>query len=177
MNDPIDEFEVQMRRLKPSPPASLLADRIAEELSTRSRSIPARVPAWRAFFDRWLGPTPSLSWAIAAAAVVIAAITAATLLPTQNGDSSPTARLNDPSQGTTAAGSLPEAARVQFARAVMTPQAVHDDGLVQDESGALARRVRYEFTDTLEWRDAKSGTQVVVSFPREEIFSTPLRAF
>lgn len=177
MNDPNDDFEVQLRSLKPAAPAPLLADRIAEVLSTRPRTAPGHTSTWRAQVDRWFGPVPSFAWAIGAAVIVMGGLAVAIMWPGDDATSTPALRLGDRRPETAEATSPPNAAPVQFARAVSTPQAVHDDGLVKDDSGAIARRVRYEFTDTLEWRDSETGAQVVVSFPREEVFSSTLRAF
>jgi len=183
MNDSLDAFELQLRRLKPAAPAPELRERIASALPTRPATAPERVPAWREFLDRWIGPTPSLAWKCAAAAVAIAVLFAAIFISRMEvspassmGDVSP--RFNDRMQGTTAAATENSApSNYQLARAESESQAVLDEGFVHDETGALARRVRMQFIDTLEWRDADTGAQIVVSVPREELFSSQVRAF
>ncbi len=187
MNDPIDAFETQLRRLKPVSPAPELRERIAAAFATGPVPIPERAAAWRTALERLFGPNPSFAWKCAAAAVALAIVSAAILVvrfevePTvPMGSASPDVRLNDRSQGSTAALSVPAVANpsnLRLARAASESQAVMDEGLVRDESGAIERRIRMQFIDTLEWRDAETGAQVVVSYPREELFSAQVRAF
>ncbi len=187
MNDPIDAFETQLRRLKPASPAPELRERIAAAFATGPVPIPERAPAWRSYLERWFGPTPSFALKCAAAAVALAILSAAILVvrfevapTTPMGTASPDIRLNDRSQGSTAAVSDPATASpstLRLARAASESQAVLDEGLVRDESGAIERRIRMQFIDTLEWHDSETGAQVVVSYPREELFSALVRAF
>jgi hypothetical protein len=187
MNDPMDAFESQLRRLKPPAAAPELRERIAAAFASGPAPIPERASAWRLFLERWVGPSPSLAWKFAAAAVAIVIFSAAILVArfevihsTPMGTASPVIRLNDHSQGSTAAvtePATPASTNMRLARAASESQAMMDEGLVRDESGALERRVRMQFIDTLEWRDSETGAQVVVSYPREELFSAQVRAF
>jgi hypothetical protein len=187
MNDPVDGFEIQLRRLKAAAPAPELRERVAAAVATGPVPIPGRASAWSLLLERWVGPSPSLTWKFAAAAVALAIACAAILVarievaPTAPmGTAAPVIRLNDHSQGSTAAVSqpvFPSPSTLRLARAASESQAVMDEGFVRDESGALERRVRMQFIDTLEWRDSETGAQVVVSYPREELFSAQVRAF
>jgi hypothetical protein len=187
MNDPIDGFEMQLRRLKPAAPAPELRERMATAFASGPLPIPERAPAWRLLLERWVGPNPSLTWKFAAAAVALAIVCAAIFVSrievapaAPMGTAAPVIHLNDRSQGSTAAVSQPEDANpstLRLARAASESQAMMDEGFVRDESGAIERRVRMQFIDTLEWRDSETGAQVVVSYPREELFSAQVRAF
>jgi hypothetical protein len=187
MNDSLDTFEAQLRRLKPASPDADLRKRVAAAFSGRPASIPERLPAWRAWLERWMGPNPTLAWKFAAAAVILALASAVILIAkielgpaASMGSIAPVIRFNGRAQGSTAAATVADPAselNLRFARAATESQVVFDEGLVHDESGALERRVRMQFIDTLEWRDSQTGAQVVVSYPREELFSTPVRAF
>jgi hypothetical protein len=177
MNDSFDAFELQLRRLKPAPPPANLQPRVATALAAAPAPIPDRVPAWRAFLDRLLGPSYSPAWTLAAAAVLVAAVSAAVLLPS-------TRTATAPAAGAAPGGASPDVASASTApsgprltRAATVSQAVYDDGLVRDANGAMTQQVRYQFTDTLAWRDDQTGTEVVVSFPRMEVVSSPVRAF
>ncbi len=60
---------------------------------------------------------------------------------------------------------------------VSTPVSVVDEGFSSAPDGRTIRRVRMKFEDTLRWRDPASGAQLLVSFPREEVLTSPARAF
>src|SRR5262249_44117987 len=162
MNDSLDAFELQLRRLKPVDPTPALRERIAAELSSNSIALPERAPAWRSLLDRWIGSSPSLTWKFAAAAVAIAVLCAAVFVSrlevspgSSVGKGSPVIHLNG-SQPATTSVAAPEGeatSNYRLARAESESQALMDEGLVRDENGELARRVRMQFIDTLEWRD------------------------
>jgi hypothetical protein len=184
MSDSLDPLEVQLRRLKPTLPAADFTQRVEKAMAAAPAPIPARTPAWRQVLERWIGPSFSPAWSFAAIAAAVALIGTAIFFagsdrpPNAAGLAAPRVQPIDPAATNPAAGPAPTAAApARFARAASVPEAVYDDGFVRDESGAVTQRVRYQFTDTLEWRDEKTGAEVVVSFPRVEVYSSTVRAF
>ena len=184
MSDSLDPLEVQLRRLKPALPPADFTQRMERAMAASPAPIPARTPAWRHTLERWIGPSFSPAWSFAAAAAAVAVIGAAIFFtgseraPTASGLSALRVQPIDPAAANPAAmPARAAAAPARFARAASVPEAVYDDGFVRDESGAVTQRVRYQFTDTLEWRDEKTGAEVVVSFPRVEVYSSTVRAF
>lgn len=183
MKDSFDAFEVQLKRLKPTRPAAEFTERVESSLAAAPTGIPPRVPAWRTMLERWLGPFFSPAWSFAAAAVLVASIAAALVLTkTRSVPDSATVSAsnrvgNDVVPPATGASSAVAPASGRVARAATVPDGVYDDGLVRDASGAIIQQVRYQYTDTLAWRDAQTGAEVVVSFPRVEVYSTTVRAF
>ena len=179
MSDSLDPLEVQLRRLKPTLPPADFTQRVGRALAAAPAPIPARTPAWRQVLERWIGPSFSPAWSFAAVAAAVAVIGTVIFFagsdraPTPAGLAATRVQPIDPAVAHPAA--VPAPAR--FARAASVPEAVYDDGFVRDESGAVTQRVRYQFTDTLEWRDEKTGAEVVVSFPRVEVYSSTVRAF
>lgn len=182
MNDSFDAFEVQLQRLKPARPSADLTQRIERSLAAAAAPIPARVPAWRLFLERWLGPANSPAWTLAAAAVMISLIAAALVLAKVRSSSDPASLSAQNRRGNEVNSAPVESAPAaptpsRLARAATVPEGVFDDGLVRDASGAITQQIRYQYTDTLAWRDDQTGAEVVVSFPRVEVYSSTVRAF
>ncbi len=183
MNDSMDAFEAQLKRLKSTRPTAEFTERVENALAAAPTGIPARVPAWRTVLERWLGPSFSPAWTFAAAAVLVASIAAALVLTSGRSTSIPATLSvqnpvgNDVLPPATTASNAVAAASGRAARAATVSEGVYDDGLVRDASGAITQQVRYQYTDTLAWRDDQTGAEVVVSFPRVEVYSTTVRAF
>lgn len=183
MNDSMDAFEAQLKRLKPTRPPSEFTERIESALAAAPAGIPARVPGWRTVLERWLGPSFSPAWTFAAAAVMVASIAGALVLTNSRSTPEPTTVAaqnpvgNDFPPTAAAASNAVAPASGRVARAATVSEGVYDDGLVRDASGAITQQVRYQYTDTLAWRDDQTGAEVVVSFPRVEVYSTTVRAF
>ena len=51
-----------------------------------------------------------------------------------------------------------------------------DEGVVLTTGQQPARRVRYLSEDTVKWRNPRTGADIEVSYPREEVVLTPIAA-
>jgi hypothetical protein len=160
MNTPTDPFEEELRSLQPATPSLRLASRIAADLAGARAPGPA---AGRRFAPRDLSLW--LSWGVAAAMAVAlftrtppASTTGAELAtrPAPEASAAAPARFTPVSSTNTLVGAL-------------------DEGVVFLEDGRPARKVRYEYVDTVNLLGVgDSRATIAVTTPREEIRLVPV---
>lgn len=170
MNTPTDPFEEELRALRPATPSLRLAGRIATDLaaapatSTAPRRIALRdVSLW-------------LSWGVAAAMAV--ALFTRTQPASNPGEDSGTA--SRPATSAAIPTVATDAAPARFTPVSSTNTLVGalDEGVVFLEDGQPARKVRYEYVDTVNLLSTDdSRTTINVSTPREEIRLVPVQTF
>ncbi len=160
MNTPIDPFEEELRALRPVAPGHELASSIGAALAdppvpvaragARSRLIP--ISLW-------------LSWG-AAAAMAIALLWPEARPPTPD-------TANTPPTSPAATGDAPRFTPVSSS---MTLVGTRDEGVVYLDDGTPARKVRYEYLDTVNLMSTDDTRAVLnVSRPREEIRLVPVQ--
>lgn len=160
MND-FAEVEQELKKLRPIRPSAELISRIEVTLATGGTTTDNVIRPAR-FQVNWLGV--GLGLAAAAAFLVLARIDF------------------HPSQKSTVASATPgpqlNAAQLPNYQAAGLTQVVYskrDEGLIFPAGGQRpVRRLRTEKRETLHWRDAKTGAQLQVSYPTEEITLVPI---
>jgi len=163
MNPLTDPFEEELRALQPAQPSLRLASRLAADLAAGPAPAARRDRAARLRqASLWL------SWGVAAA-MTVAYLTQA---PPPAPPAAPEAV--SPPRPTAAT----PAARFAPVSATNTLLGALDEGVVFLEDGRPARKVRYEFVDTLDLLSTDdSRAAIQVTTPREEIRLEPVQAF
>jgi len=168
MNTPHDSFEDELRALRAADPSLRLASRIAADLAappTAPAPAAMRRTATRAVM-LWL------PWGVAAA-MTVAFLT--------HRPAATTAQAPTPATETaTAAPSLAQDALPRFTPVSTTKTLVGalDEGVVFLEDGRPARKLRYEFVDTVDLLSTDaSRAMIAVSTPREEIRLVPVQTY
>jgi hypothetical protein len=156
MDDDLDQFEAELKRLRPAAPARAVAARIERELAPR-RARPA-----------------AIHWLWSAALPIAAAITLLTLGPGQR-PAGNTAENKIAARPPTAkpAVETPEPALKPVA-AENVLYAARDEGLVTLDDGTTARRERLSYVDTITWRNPRTNASLTWSVPREEVRVVPV---
>lgn len=163
-SDP-DPLENALRQLRLAPTSAELASRLAHALQPAASIPPPRSRA-RATLQR---ASPWLAWSIAAAMTV--AFFARTPPP-------PDARPAVAGRAMAGAPSAADAGGFQPVSSSNVLVAAQDEGLVLLDNGQPARKVRYEYLDTIKLLSTDSSRATVdVSFPREEIRLVPVQTF
>ena len=162
MND-FSELESELKKLRPAQSSAGLMSRIGSALAD-ARESTAKVIRPQQFRINWLG----LGLGLAAAA---------TFLIFARVDFRPT----DKTKQTVASAtpfSQQKAAALPNYQATGLTQVVYskrDEGLVfSPNAEAPSRRVRTAKRETLRWRDRRSGAQLAVSYPTEEVTLIPV---
>jgi hypothetical protein len=162
MNETSDTIEDRLRTMVPVAPSARLARSIGHALETgpavacESSRRPARLALW-------------ISWTITAAAG------AALLVVLQSRPPAGAAPAGTPSarMDRTDAGSSP-GLRVLPVSATGAFRGARDEGVVLLRDGSAARKVRYEYVDTVRMRALGGSADVRVSYPREEVRLEPI---
>jgi len=162
MND-FSELESELKKLRPAQSSAGLMSRVGSALAD-ARESTAKVIRPQQFRINWLG----LGLGLAAAA---------TFLIFARVDFRPT----DKTKQTVASAtpfSQQKAAALPNYQATGLTQVVYskrDEGLVfSPNAEAPSRRVRTAKRETLRWRDRRSGAQLAVSYPTEEVTLIPV---
>ena len=163
MND-FSELEDRLRKLRPAAPSPELVDRIGRDLAEQEASTATAgvLPRERRAQFSWL----SLGLGLAAAtALILFALV----------------RLQQPSTTTApkvaSVSPAPVTSTAQFVPAGLTQVVYHtrDEGLhFPNNSTEPMRRVRSQATETIRWRNPKTGATLRISYPREEVSLTPI---
>jgi hypothetical protein len=177
MNDDFADLETELRAFQPLRPSAALEERLAQAFaitSTAAASSPAlswrQKPWWlKLGFQR---PSAAFGWGLGAPA---AAACAVLLLRADGGV------VSHPAASTAARPGAPLTASDNSPAGGFEPAATsnivyqtNDEGVVYDAEQEPARQVRYRSEETLAWRNPHTGTQVEVSYPREEVVLTPI---
>lgn len=166
MNTPNDSFEEELRALRPGVPSARLAVRIAAALDGADAQARVARQARR--------PSPALwlSWGVAAA-MTVAFFSRTPTAPAAAGP----AAVDRPAPSSSAGSTAAQGASPRFTPVATTNTLVGalDEGVVFLEDGRPARKVRYEFLDTVDLRSTDdSRATIVVTTPREEIRLVPV---
>jgi len=167
MTTPNDSFEEELRALQPAAPSLRLASRIAADLTapTAAAAIVAH-PVFNDSTPRRHMLSLCLAWGVAAAMTL--AFFTRTPAPTP-------AAVVAPAPETATVEASPRFTPVS---ATNTLVGALDEGLVTLEDGRTARKVRYEFLDTVDLLSADApGATIAVTFPREEIRLVPVQTY
>ena len=163
MNEEIDDIEALLRRWRPRELRDDLTRRIALDLECPPRPL----AAWwqRLGFN---APWAAAGWGLAVPALVI--------LTTINAFSYPktTPSTVTPAERNTASVSSDLPPAWQASKATNQRLETNDDGVVLDALQRPVRRTRYRSEDTVSWRNASTGAELEVSYPREDVVMIPV---
>lgn len=147
MDDELNAFEAELRGLRPVAPSAALARRIARELAPAAPCEPQ---------------SAAILWPWRWAAVGLPAMAAAGLLVFA--PAPPVAR---PAPAVAADVLKPVAAENVL-------YAARDEGLVTLDDGTTARRARYNYVDTITWKNPRTNAVLTWRVPREEVRVVPV---
>jgi hypothetical protein len=171
MNDDFADLETELRSLQPLRPGVAFEERLAQAFAASATVAPVnKTPWWRQLgFHR---PLAAFTWGLATPA---AAVCAVLLLHVAGGAATPRAA-NSTVRPPLAPLALAPATSGGFEPAAASDvlYQTNDEGVVYDAQQQPARQVRYLSHETLAWRNPHTGTQVEVSYPREEVVLTPI---
>ncbi|BET66263.1 hypothetical protein ASA1KI_11810 [Opitutales bacterium ASA1] len=155
-----EAFESRLRALRPADASPELRRAIAGQLNAAPVSS-------RAASGKWIRVSLFFSWAVTGAT---AALAVALLLrePIRSTDAAPADSDRTPRA---------EETRLVPVSGEGLLYAAHDEGLVFLGDGVPARRVRYQFLDSIEMRTPSGETRLNLSYPREEIRVVPIHTF
>jgi hypothetical protein len=169
MNDPNESLENELRALRPAAPPARLARAIARTLDPDADRAAARVPL-AAGVPRPARLSLVISWGITAAAACVALAFAFRGKPAPNVDPAP----NPSAQVDRTDAGLPAGLRMLPVSTTGYLFATRDEGIVMLQDGRPARKMRYEFVDTVQMRALGESAAVSVSYPREEVRLIPV---
>lgn len=174
MNEDFAELEIELLSLRPLRPSSALEARLAEvlrELPAEDR--PPAAPWWQLLgFHR---PLAAFAWGLATPAAAVCAVFL-----------SHVAGVADSGSGSAVSTAHPVGARsLTAATAASNPgfepaatsdvvYQTDDEGVVYTSDRQPVHQVRTRAQETLAWHNPKTGAQVEVSYPREEVVLTPI---
>lgn len=173
MDESLQQLEDELKSLRLRGPSPQLVDRLTEELAAETDELAA--PVRRYSTAASLGSWKWLSWRTAGLAAVLAAGTAVTFLAFRSPPPAvpvPPARLavTDPAP---AGPAVSPRDQFQPVAATNVLYDLRDEGLVNVESDAPARRLRYRYLDTYTWRNPRNNSSLKWSVPRDEIRVLP----
>ena len=152
MDDELEQLEAELRRLRPAMPSPALLAQLERELA---------VPRRRAARGWW-------PWA--AVLPVVAALAVMIILSARrdrDGVSRPSGQPVVAAPTATSAPFKPIAAENLL-------YAARDEGLVTLADGTAARRERFNYVDTITWKNPRTNASVRWSVPREEVRVVPV---
>ena len=170
MNDDFTDLETELRAFEPLRPSAALEARLAQALQAGAATAAAPATTWwqKLGFHR---PLAAFTWGLAMPA---AAVCAVLLLHVAGGNAANSAASPEhPAPAPRTAAATPS----EGFEAAATSNVVYqtsDEGVVYDAEQQPAHQVRYRSHETLAWRNPHTGTQVEVSYPREEVVLTPI---
>jgi hypothetical protein len=151
MDDELQDFEAELKRLQPAEPSPALAARIGRELAVGETRPSAAKIHWV-----WFATLP-----VAAALAILLS------------------QAGTPKSGSNSAGivlrtapSSPETLKPVAAENVL--YSARDEGLVVLDDGTPARRERLQFVDTITWKNPHTNASLRWTVPREEVRVVPI---
>jgi hypothetical protein len=161
MDDELNAFETELKRLRPAAPSVELAARVGRALAepVSDNGGPARRAGWP---WRLLWPAAAV---LAFGAVWYSGRPAPDRVPAAAIAGSP---LSPPSP----VAAADEALKPVAARNVLV--SARDEGVVTLDDGTVARRERLYFVDTITWRNPRTRASLEWSVPREEVRVVPV---
>lgn len=162
MTDEFTDLERELRQLRPGPVPAALMGRVAEELAAEPQAKRGPLAGWR-------------TWILPAGAAALLAITV-TSIPflVRERDATPAPAIATPP--VQFAATAAPAARLHPVRATNVLYQAVNEGIVRLDDDTLARRVRFQYLDTITWEDPRSGASLQRTVPREEIYFVPVTA-
>jgi hypothetical protein len=169
MDDDLQKLETELMRLRPAAPTRDFLARMERELSVPVARRPA--PRWWL----WAGALP------AAAAFAVLLTFAGRNWPSADANRGPVAQsapaipmpvLPAPSPAATSP-EMPAAFKPIAAENVL--YSARDEGLVTLEDGTPARRERFNYVDTIVWKNPRTNASVRWTVPREEVRVVPVK--
>ena len=178
MNEDFSQLEDQLRALMPVAPSAGLERRVTESLRAPVR----RSRCWWEVLG-FHHPSAAFGWGIvvpsAAAAAAVTLFQVATSVPSPSAAKGTAPAVMQASSETVAAQTLASAdtlSQVQDGAASSVVYQTNDEGVVLTSDQQPARQVRYLSEDTVKWRNPRTGADIEVSYPREEVVLTPIAA-
>ena len=168
MND-FSELERELKKLRPVQPSARLMSRVESVLADAGENAdniirPQSRPSGSDFRINWLGL--GLGLAAAATFLIFARVDFHPADKTKQTIASATPSLQQK------AAALPNYQATELTQVVYSKR---DEGLVfSPNAEAPSRRVRTAKRETLRWRDRRSGAQLAVSYPTEEVTLIPV---
>jgi len=176
-DEELRKIEDTLRQWRPSAPPKHVAGKIAQDLEgvlpkesggSGSQSNRGSVP-----FLLWAGPL------LAAACLVLGFMLLWRPGPLERpGNAGKSLSEAGPENGLLVGGTPPDApANPDYkpVKAENVLKSVSADGIVMGRDNQPMRRFRYEFIDTITWKNAQDGSSIRMSYPREEIVLVPVR--
>jgi nitroreductase len=170
MDDDLQQLEAELKRLRPAAPTRDFLARVARELD---EPVPVKRPARRAapLWWLWAGALP----AAAALAVMVTLATRHRTSPAATPQPIVIAAPS-PSKPTPAEELIAEsAAAFKPVAAENVLLAAQDEGLVTLEDGTPARRQRFNYVDTITWKNPRTNASIRWTVPREEVRVVPVK--
>jgi hypothetical protein len=171
MNDDFADLETELRAFQPLRPSAALEHRLAQAFAVAAKPAPVQT-WWQKLGFRQ--PLAAFTWGLATPAAAVCAVLLLHVAAPAGGPSEASGSRR------TSLTPLP-AATVAANNSDFEPDATSnvvyqtdDEGVVYDADQQPARQVRYRSHDTLAWRNPRTGAQVEVSYPREDVVLTPV---
>jgi hypothetical protein len=175
MND--SDLEENLRALRPANPSPALEQRVRERLTPvagttefflswkqRLRDAADRGRRWTAVF-----PWPR-HWGWAAAGAAAAGVAIVLALPGK----APVSPVADARQGLASAPAPEESAAFEYAAESQELLAAEDSAELIETADGPVREVRYRFRERHAWANPRTGAQIVLEVPREDIYLLPV---
>jgi hypothetical protein len=156
MDDDLLKLEAELKALRPAAPTRDFLARLERELTP---PVPLAASAQRT----------SRAWWLAAAALPIAAAMALLLVVSSRREQ-PAAVASNAIAGTRQPA--PESFKPVAAENILV--AARDEGLITLDDGTPARRERFNYVDTITWKNPRTNASVRWSVPREEVRVVPV---
>ncbi len=179
MIEDFSPLENQLRALRPAAPSSALERRLAEALREP-------LPQSRGWWE-WLGfhhPMAAIGWGVAvpttAAVMAVTLLHLAVVTPGPSDANRASARDARTARLRSTPNDLltreDDSSEIEDGNASSVLYETSDEGVVLTNQQQPARRIRYRSEDTIQWRNARTGANIEVSYPREEVVLTPISA-
>lgn len=159
MDENLQEFENELKRLSPRSLPDTLVQRLEHELgpirAPRRYTTATSLRSWK-----WAG------WALAGAAVVAIGIFAGSISRSPT-PAAPLTSLGPREMTTSAAATV--ANRYEPVRASSVLYEMQDDGVTTLPDNTQGRQVRYRYVDTYTWKNPATKASLKWSVPRDEV--------
>jgi hypothetical protein len=161
MDDDLQQFEAQLKQLRPVPPSRTLVRRIEADLT----AAPVGRRSLASLHWLWLASLP------AAAAIAFVMLRPPPENPLKPGEAAGASRtVLAPAN----AGRSDETRRLKPIAAENVLVSASDEGLVILSDGTPARRERLQYVDTIMWKNPRTKASLTWSVPREEVRVVPV---
>ncbi|MES2697210.1 MAG: hypothetical protein V4773_27340 [Verrucomicrobiota bacterium] len=161
MDDELQQFEAELKGLRPAAPSPALVARVEQALAQPARFRPRRNQGNPIYWMYSIG-------------VAAAAALAMTLF-------SPESRLPGTNLASGTALAVGATTHTKASGAVLKPiaaenvlVAAQDEGLVTLDDGTPARRARLTYVDTITWKNPRTNASLTWTVPREEVRIVPV---